>query len=72
MKKKYRDIVVEDIKYAYKVNPGCTCCNISMGLTLWKDNKIILNLTQSYEAWGTEVITPKTVEETIRKFILQE
>ena len=53
MKKKFRDITVDDVEYAWKVSLGF--------ITIWKDKKVIFEDSLSYPS-----ITPKHIAYIIR------
>lgn len=56
MKKKYRDITVDDVKYAWKVKTDDDCNY----LVIWKDKKII------YQGDITADVTPSYVSSIIK------
>lgn len=65
-KKKYRDIVVDDVKYAWSIQDyyeGYT-------LKVWKDKKVLFELANG--EYGDEIgehpVTPKVVEAKIKEF----
>jgi uroporphyrinogen-III decarboxylase len=60
MKKKYRDITVDGVKYAWMVSNGDT-------LTIWKDKKVIGNIDVTHCT-----VTPKIVAEAIKNFNAHE
>ena len=62
MKKKYRDIIVDDIKYTWAVtNYNCDGDGGFM-VKIWLDKKIFYD-----ELVVGETITPRVIEETIRE-----
>ena len=67
-KKKYRDIVVDGVKYAWTVRgyyDGST-------LKVWKDKKVLFELDIDYDLFKdtyNSEITPSLVAEKIKEFV---
>ena len=61
MKKKHRDIVVDDVTYGYIVIGH----GKERGITIYRDRKRIL-----YTEYRVATVTPKMIEELIREKIL--
>lgn len=64
MKKKYRDITVDGIPYAWQTN--------GYGIKIWRDKKVVFDdyYYKDSETSDKVVVTPKIVETIIRKHCL--